>query len=190
MRNEIILIGPMGVGKSSVSKRLSEKLNKSHINIDEIRFKYYDEIGYDKNTVEQLWKEKGFFNGVYRYWKPFELYAIKKILNEYSDCIFDFGAGHSVYEDDKMFQEVQETLNDFKNVILLLPSANSEESIEILSKIYKPEAENDVEMIDFIRHTIEHHSNNDLAKYIIYGGKIKSIDDLADEIISVISCCP
>ena len=45
-------------------------------------------------------------------------------------------------------------------------------------------------MIDFIRHTIEHHSNNDLAKYIIYGGKRKSADDLADEIISVISCCP
>ena len=189
MRNEIIIIGPMGVGKSTVSKRLSEKLNKSHISIDEIRFKYYEEIGYDKKTAEQLGKEKGFFNGVYRYWKPFELYAIKKILNEYSDCIFDFGAGHSVYEDDKMFQEAQETLNDFKNVILLLPSINSEESIEILSKIYKPEAENDVEMIDFIRHTIEHHSNNDLAKYVIYGGKRKSIDDLADEIISVISCC-
>ena len=188
MRNEIILIGPMGVGKSTVSKRLSEKLNKSHINIDEIRFKYYEEIGYDHETADSLFKEKGFFDGLYRYWKPFELYAIKKILNEYSDCIFDFGAGHSVYEDNKMFQELQEILKDFKNVILLLPSANSEESIEILSKIYK--AENNFEMIDFIRHTIEHHSNNDLAKYIIYGGKRKSADDLADEIISVISCCP
>ena len=91
MRNEIILIGPMGVGKSSVSKKISEKLNKSHISIDEVRFKYYEEIGYDKITEECLKKEKGFMKGVYLYRKPYNLYAIKKILSEFSNCVFDFG---------------------------------------------------------------------------------------------------
>ena len=185
MRNEIVLIGPMGVGKSSVSKKISEKLNKSHISIDEVRFKYYEEIGYDKITEECLKKEKGFMKGVYLYRKPYNLYAIKKILSEFSNCVFDFGSMHSVYEDEKMFQEAKEALTDFANVFLLLPSQNKEESIKILSEIYTPKAEDNPEMIDFIRHTIEHHSNYDLAKHIIYGGKLKSIDVLADEIITL-----
>ena len=123
MGDEIILIGPINIGKSTISELLSIKLNKPHIMIDKIRFKYYEEIGYDHTIADKLQNEKGFFDGIYRYWKPFELYAIKKILNEYSDCIFDFGAGHSVYEDDEMFNEAKELLDDFKNIILLLPTS-------------------------------------------------------------------
>lgn len=181
MRDEIILIGPINIGKSTASELLSAKLNKPRINIDQIRFKYYEEIGYSKETQEKLQKEKGFFNGTYRYWKPFELYAIKKILNEYSDCIFDFGAGHSVYEDAKMFEEAQELLSDFKNVILLLPSKDIEESLQF----YKEQRNmNDKGTLEIIRHFITHHSNYDLCKHIIYV-KNKSKEDVVDEICAI-----
>lgn len=181
MRDEIILIGPMDIGKSTISELLSVRLNSPHIKIDQIRFKYYEEIGYSRETEEKLRNEKGFFNGTYRYWKPFELYAIKKILNEYSDCIFDFGAGHSVYEDDKMFDEAKELLADFKNVILLLPSKDIDESL----KFYKEQRNiNDIGTIEILRHFMTHHSNYDLCKHIIYV-KDKSKDEVTDEVCAV-----
>ena len=181
MRNEIVLIGPMHIGKSSVSEIVSNKLNKPHIIIDEIRFQYYDEIGYSHETADKLFKEKGFFNGMYRYWKPFELYAIKKILNKYSDCVFDFGAGHSVYEDDEMFCEAKELLADFKNVILLLPSADTEESLEFYKKQRNV---NDDDTLEILKHFITHHSNYDLCRHIIYVQN-KPKEEIADEVCSI-----
>ena len=180
MREEIILIGPINIGKSCTAELLSVKLSKPHILIDEIRYKYYDEIGYDHETAKKLGEEKGFFNGTYRYWKPFELYAIKKILNEYSDCIFDFGAGHSVYEDDEMFKEAKKLLTDFKNVILLLPSKDIEESLEFLK-----EQRNVIDdTLEINKHFIMHHSNYDLCNHIIYV-KNKSKDDVVNEIYDI-----
>ncbi|MCL2604265.1 MAG: hypothetical protein FWD90_07285 [Defluviitaleaceae bacterium] len=183
MRNEIILIGAMGVGKTTTSKMLSEKLNKPHIHIDEIRIPYYEEIGYCQETANKIFKEKGFFNGMYRYWKPFELYAIKRILSEYSDCIFDFGAGHSVYEDDEMLNEAKELLMDFYNVFLLLPSEDIIESLAFLGKrgVYDDEA---YEAREANKHFLAHHSNYDLCKHIIYV-KGKSKDDIVNEIYTI-----
>lgn len=181
LRNEIILIGPMGVGKTYTAGLLSDKLNKPHIRIDEIRFKYYEEIGYDRKTEEAIGKEKGFFNGVYRYWKPFELYAINKILTEYSDCVFDFGAGHSVYEDEGMFNESKSILSEFENIILLLPSGDIEESVEFLKE---RNGINDNEGMGMLRHFITHHSNYDLCRHIVYV-KNKSKEDIVNEICIV-----
>jgi len=174
MREEIILIGPMGVGKTHTAKLLSKKLNKPHILIDKIRFDYYNQIGYDSEKADKLFEEKG-FSGIYHYWKPFELYAIKKILTEYSDCIFDFGAGHSVYEDDKMFNEAKELLADFKHVILMLPTSDIQESLDFLAKRSNEDA-------GAMKHFMSHHSNYDLCKHIVYV-KNKSEDDIVKEVI-------
>lgn len=43
----IILIGPTGIGKTTVSKLLAERLGMPRVALDEIRFGYYKEIGYD-----------------------------------------------------------------------------------------------------------------------------------------------
>lgn len=182
MRDEIVLIGPMGVGKSHMANRLSKKLRKPHVKIDDIRFEYYNQIGFDERTQRKIWKEKGFLNGVYPYWKPFEIYAVKKILKDYSDCVFDFGAGHSVYEDDSMLNEAKEALAEFKNVILLLPSDDVQESLDFLIERNRAR---DSENVEMIRHFIVHHSNYDLCKHIIYV-KDKSEDEILIAIYSAI----
>ncbi|MEH2063239.1 MAG: hypothetical protein V7K50_13415 [Nostoc sp.] len=48
--------------------------------------------------------------------------------------MIDFGAGHSVYEDDALFKRVQKVLEPYINVVLILPSPNLEESIQILNE--------------------------------------------------------
>lgn len=176
MDKEIILIGPIGVGKSTVGQVLSKKLNIPQCSLDFVRFKYYDEIGYSSLKERLLWKFKGFI-GVYKYWKPFEAYSVERVLNDYPDHIIDFGGGQSVYEDDNLFMKVQKLLKPYKNIFLLLPTEDKEKSFNILQSRQN---------CDINRHFIEHKSNYELAKHIIYT-EGKTPDMVADEIIKNIS---
>lgn len=182
MKQEIILIGPIGAGKSTIGKLLAEKLKLPQIAVDDLRFNYYKEIGYDEALAESKRETEGFW-GLYQYWKPFEVYAVERLLSEHKNCVIDFGAGHSVYEDDRLFQRVKEVLSAYKNVILLLPSPDLDESIHILN-----------ERDEFLRemkpnineHFVRHHSNYDLAKHTIYT-KGKTPEETCEEILRLIA---
>jgi shikimate kinase len=164
MATDIILISPMGAGKSTVGKLLSEKLGLPQYSMDALRFDYYKEIGYDEELAKQLREKKG-FSGIYHYWKPFEIYALERLLSEYKNCVIDLGAGHSVYEDDELFTRAQQALAPYNNVVLLLPSSNLEESIQILND---RNCSRPVDTLKFNEHFIKHHSNYDLAKITVY----------------------
>ena len=182
MHSEIILIGPIGAGKSTIGKLLSEKLQIPQIEMDELRSKYYKEIGYDARLAESKSETEGFW-GLYQYWKPFEAYAVERLLSEHNNCVIDFAAGHSVYEDDALFERVRKILSGHKNVILILPSPDLEESINILN-----------ERVEFLRemkpnineHFIKHHSNYNLAKYTVYT-KGKTAAETCEDILRLIS---
>ncbi|MEO7910057.1 MAG: AAA family ATPase, partial [Roseiflexaceae bacterium] len=131
MRADIILIGPPGTGKSTVGELLAAKLAWPQCSMDELRWEYYREIGYDSELQKSLWEQQG-FDAVMRYWKPFEAHAVERLLGEHRDCrpgcVIDFGAGHSFYEDEAQFARVQQALAPFSNIVLLLPSADLDES--------------------------------------------------------------
>ena len=46
--NSIILIGPVGVGKSIISDALTRKLGCNQISLDDYRKVYYPKYGFDK----------------------------------------------------------------------------------------------------------------------------------------------
>lgn len=164
MSLEIILIGPIGAGKTTVGQLLSEQLQLPQVEMDGLRIGYYNEIGYDEELARSKRETEGFW-GIYQYWKPFEAYAVERLLADHKNCVIDFGAGHSVYEDEALFSRVQAILAPYEYVILLLPSPDPDESISILN-----------EREEFLRemkpnineHFIRHHSNYDLAKHIVY----------------------
>lgn len=178
MKPEIILIGPIGSGKTTVAELLSMRTGLPRRSMDELRWKYYDEIGYDRDLARQKRTEEGFW-GLYRYWKPFEAYAVKRLLSSFCDCIFDLGGGHSVYEDDELFQQVCDLLAPYSHVALLMPSPDIEESVKILHarNDYDSDGQRQVN-----EHFIRHHSNYDLAKHIVYT-KDKEPDQIGNEIL-------
>lgn len=176
---EIVLIGPRGSGKSTIAALLSKKLGLPRRSIDEVRWKYYDEVGYDLDIARYKHNQEGFW-GLYRYWKPFEAHAVKRLLQDFRDCVFDLGGGNSVYEDETLFEQVRELLAPYSHVILLLPSPNPDESIQILNARVDYESDSQREVNE---HFVRHHSNYDLAKLIVYT-KDKTPEETCEEILN------
>lgn len=177
MYSNVILIGPIGVGKTTVGELLARQLGIEQISMDELRIQYYNEIGYDENLAKRKREEDGWWSR-YWYWKPFEAYAVERILAEHSNCVIDLGAGHSVYEDNYLFQQVQNLLAPYKNVILLLPALDVDESLKILNSRDEATAQ----LADVNEHFLRHPSNRDLAKFVVYT-KGKTPQEVCDEII-------
>ncbi len=183
MDKKIILIGPMGAGKTIIDKLLSERLDLQNVSLDEIRQPYYDEVGYDNVVARQIHSERG-MAGILEYWKPFEAHSVERVLQDYTDCVIDFGAGQSIYDDESLFTRVEKSLEPYPSVVLLLPSDDQEESIQILNTRIPPDAPPEIipwykEMNAYFVH---HHSNTDLAKITIYTQN-KTPDETCDEII-------
>jgi hypothetical protein len=85
VKQEIIVIGPIGAGKSTQARLLSERLGLPRCSMDDVRWSYYKEIGYDEALAKQISAKDGFL-GLYRYWKPFEAHAVERLLAEHHDC--------------------------------------------------------------------------------------------------------
>ncbi len=186
MRKEVILIGPMGVGKTTLATLLSEKLQVQSIGLDEIRWYYYYKQGYSVAYAEELRQQKGFRNGLYAYWKPFEADSVVAMLEDFQGCVFNFGAGQSVYEDPALFAKVQDALKDCAHVVLLIPAKDHSESLEYLvnrfNEIGYPP---DEEKVELLKHFIEHSSNWTLAKHIVFI-KDKSKETICEELLAII----
>jgi ABC-type arginine transport system ATPase subunit len=175
----IILIGPVGAGKSTLGALLA-KFGLPQVSLDRIRFDYYKEIGYDEELAQQLRTNEGFYR-LYQYWKPFEAYAVERVLQDYQNCVIDFGAGHSVYEDDELFKRVQAVMQPYKHVILLLPSPDLDESAAIL----RARDPSPPPGFDFCEYFVKHHSNHDLAKFVVYT-EGKTPEETGEEILGLV----
>lgn len=182
MVSEIILIGPQGAGKSTIGALLSERLGLPQRSMDTQRWDYYREIGYDDALAQQKRETEGAW-GIIQYWKPFEAYAVERLLSEHQNCVIDFGAGHSVYEDALLFERVRRALAPYPNVVLLMPSPDLDETLQILN-------ERNQELPDDIRNTNEHFvrhpSNYELAKLTVYT-KGQTPEETGNEILNLLN---
>jgi hypothetical protein len=171
-------------GKSTVGGLLAEQLNVPRCSMDELRWGYYSEIGWDKQRQTELWEQEG-FAAVERYWKPFEIHAVERLLSEHRDCsrgcVIDFGAGHSVYEDAEQFARAERALAPFANVVLILPDPDLDESVRILTERSTGELPAGFDHTPFVKHP----SNHRLAKYVVYT-KGKTPEHTRDEIIGLL----
>ena len=177
MRSEIILIGPMKTGKSTIGRLLSDRLGIPQESLDMHRWRYYKEQGYQPELARQ-YMEEGNPDKLFSYWKQFDVYAIERMLDEHHNCVIDFGAGHSVYDKDDDLARVKQLLEPFANVVLLLPSPDLDESVRLLRERDKET----VGGVDLVEHLVRHDSNYELANHtIITAGKTP--DEIHDEIL-------
>ena len=181
----VLLIGPIGAGKSTLGKLIAAALGVPQISLDDIRFEYYREIGYDDSVAKQRYVTDGFW-GLYRYWKPFEAYTVERVLAEHTDCVIDLGAGHSVYEDEALLTRVKKAFAPHPNVVLVLPSADLATSLEVLQE--RRPSLRDITP-DINEHFITHRSNYELATFIVYTAD-RTAEETCAEILQRIGILP
>jgi hypothetical protein len=188
MHSSIILIGPIRAGKSVIAELLAARLNMPHISLDDERWKYYAEIGYDEAEASRIAKTDDGVIGILEYWKPFEAHSVERVLADHPGSVIDFGAGHSVYDDAALFARVQKALAPYPNVILLLPSPDLDDSARILNERFtellaSEVGEVDPRLLEVNAQFVRHPSNFALAKMIIYTNN-KTPDQTCAEILS------
>ncbi len=178
---DIVLIGPVRTGKSTLGRLLAQRLDLPQISIDELRWKYYKEIGYDEALAREF-RQRGGFLALVLYWNLFEAYTVERVLADHRNCVFDFGAG--VYESHESFMRVQRALTPYRNVILLLPSSDNAESLRILNE-RDTDPPTDLNF-DFNAHFLDQHSYYDLAKFTVYTNG-KTPDETCAEVLDLVA---
>ena len=186
MKPTIILIGPLGAGKTTTAHLLAHKLGLPHCSLDTVRWKYYEELGYDKALAAKLAQTARTVQDKMHYAKPFEAHAAERVLADHPHSVIDFGASNTVYEEPGLSARVEKVLAPYPNVILLLPTSDPDESAAILrarlTKMLKEKGEHiQDELFEYNSYFIKHPSSYQLAKIVIYT-KDKTPEEICDEI--------
>jgi shikimate kinase len=167
VRSEIVLIGPPFAGKSTLGKLLAEELGLPQISLDKLRWEYYREIGFDEALAQEL-RQKGGFLTVVAYWSLFNSHAVERALADHTDCVFDFGGGPIVFDNELQRDQIKRALAPFANVIRLLPSPDPEKSIQVLQQRGSHLVGVNGQDFNWSAFFVNHRQNQRLAKYEVY----------------------
>lgn len=181
MSTDIVLIGPVGAGKSTQGRLLAAALGRPQVSLDDARWRYYREIGYDDELAREI-RRRGGFLALVMYWGQFDAYAAERLLAEHRDCVFDFGA--AIYESRENLDRVRRALAPYPNVFLLLPSEDRGESLRILrERDEDPPADLN---FDFNRRFLDHPTYYELARHTIYTAG-RAPEETRDEILRLMA---
>src|ERR1043166_4007585 len=165
MRPDIILIGPQRAGKSTQGRLLADKLGVPQVSMVAVCREYYRELTSTPEAPSMLGPD-GMMASEYK------LYGLERLLAEHRECVFDLGAGHSVYRDEPSLARAKEILASYPNVVLLLPCPDLDEAARILEErnrenewLHSFRARSGYDPND---HFLRHRSNFELAKLIVY----------------------
>ena len=186
-RSEIVLIGPIGSGKSTQGSLIAEACQIPVVSLDAIQMKHFQENGWCQTEFERTLKTYGPL-AAYQYRWPYFAFAAERVLEEHSNCVFDFGAGHSHYADDRLLGRVKRAMAPFVNVILLLPSPDLDLSVKLLRERNLERNNDDCieDGYDFMEHWVKDDSNHSLATLTVYTDG-KTPEQTRDEILQSVA---
>jgi shikimate kinase len=176
----IILIGPMKCGKSTVGKLLAEQLNQPFVSLDVLERHYSQAVGFDDHVAVALKKTQGDL-AWYGYRRDFFDEAVIRFLKDYTSGVLELGGGHPILPDIDKQVRINEALAPFRNVVLLLPDANLQTSLDILKPRQKPERLHP----DLNELFLKDNRFFELAKFVVYT-KDKSPTEVCQEIIETL----
>lgn len=167
----VLLIGPMGTGKSTIAKNIEEKTGMPRVSLD------------DRKALHNLYEHRKDF----RDFKEFEFFLTAQTLTSLEEpAVIDFGAGHSVYENPIMFYEMKKLTDKFQNVVLLMPSEDKKESLQIVNdRVKKRNVPNAERVMKDNEHFVMSPYNYDIAKQTVYT-KGKNAEEVTQEVGSLV----
>lgn len=176
----VVLIGPYGIGKSTVGQLLAAARNQPQYSLDQDVWKYYSETGLTLEAADML----GDFESLN--WQPYHAHAVRRFFQDHGQevCIMDLGAGHALYEGSYL-EEMLEIFSKH-DTVLLTPSHDVAESISNLARrndahFYK-RTQPHMQWNSFF---LQHSSSYQLAKYRVYT-KNKSPIETCQDVLAVV----
>lgn len=170
-RLEPVFLGPVCVGKTTVSKLVSQELGLPRVELDEVAMPYYGACpDFDPDEYNRLIEEEGFVAG-YRHWEPALAFAVQRLVEDYPGTVLDLGAGHTCYLDPTHLTTVRRALEPFTNTILLLPDPDPEGSVEIIRERCGQTRDGMTwihDDVDFIRYWVTSGQNQELAQHVLF----------------------
>lgn len=186
----VILIGPAGAGKTTLGRLVGATLGLRSVSLDDVAREYYEEHGCSKRDFERIRFTDGYL-AAYRWLWPSFAYAVERVLDDYTGSVFDFGAAHSHYEDERLLGRVASLLAPYRNVFLVLPSPDLDRSVALLRARSVALRNRDwiIDGYDFLDHWVKDESNHRVAKHVVYTDGI-SPDEASRRIVRLIDQSP
>lgn len=181
-KTSILLIGPMGVGKTTISEALAKHYGMPLIDVDGLRKEYYAKMpGYSRDEMHAIHVSGG---NLHAYFEPFETQQVEMLLELDEPAVFDFGGGHTV-KSEGYFKRICAAFQPYENVVLLTISPDQEETIRDLHFAHREGIETQhLEQYNAMnRKFVESGCNEKLAKRVVYR-KDKTIEQTLAEIIA------
>ncbi len=178
-RTEIVLIGPVGVGKTTVATLVAARLGKPRVSMDDRLFSYMAEVGFDEGHWKRIIETQG-RSGGYRYLRVFGAHAVERLLEDHRDCVFDFGGGGTMGEFPDEFARIRAALAPFANVVLLIPSLDRDASLRFLYDRLRI----DPPGWTILEHLVRHPSNYELARHVVLV-EGKTPERICDEVVDL-----
>ena len=136
MKSSIVLTGPIGVGKSTQAKRLSEKLGCPICVYDEVKQGYRDKVGLSREKAHVIFAEDGLY-AMLQYMNEFKSETLEPMMDDHPGHIIDLGAGAHAFDEPHQIERARKAFSSAGDVILLLPSDDLETNINYLPGIKK-----------------------------------------------------
>lgn len=173
----IILTGPIGAGKTTQGKLLSNELGMPLCVYDEVKDNYRYKIGLSKEKALAINEEHGVY-AMLCYMNEFKAKILKPIIDDHKGHVIDLGAGAHSFDEPHQVKLAQEAFEEIDNIFLLMPSNDLETNIKAL-----PGLKENYEINTFL---IMHPTNELLTKKTIYTLN-KSPEKIMVEIIKSLS---
>lgn len=174
--NDILLLGPPNVGKTTVAAQLARTLGRDHHELDRMRRDYFEALGFDMAFNLRLFEEQG-PHAMYQYWGVFAPAALERFLAEHSG-ILDLGGGTPVAWYPPLRARIRETLEPYAHVVALLPDPDVEVALSILGA----RAETPPSLAESQRYLMETRMYEALATHRVYTGD-RSANEVTAEVL-------
>ena len=177
----LVLIGPYGVGKTTLARLVAEQLSLPRYSLDELASNYSEGIedcagaaltsqpAYDSAALEER-----------------HVYLVTTFLNEHADeaSILDLGAGHALFSEDNIERVSSSFDNHF--VVLLMPSNEPADCHRYLARHNGLHPEKSTKPhLAWNRYFLAHTSPALLADSVVYL-KERTPTEVAMEIVNLI----